>query len=107
MKRFAVEYAPEALDQLAVIESYIAEAGSPEAGERFVDEIVSHCDALESFPERGTARDDLLLGLRTLGFRRRVLIAYMTDRTSQTVRILGIYYGGQDYEGRLVGQQSD
>ena len=28
MKRFAVEYAPEALDQLAVIESYIAEAGS-------------------------------------------------------------------------------
>ncbi len=45
MKRFTVEYAPEALDQLAAIESYIAEAGSPEAGERFVDEIVSHCDA--------------------------------------------------------------
>ncbi|WP_176038709.1 type II toxin-antitoxin system RelE/ParE family toxin [Brucella tritici] len=107
MKRFAVEYAPEALDQLAAIESYIAEAGSPEAGERFVDEIVSRCDALESFPERGVARDDMLPGLRTLGFRRRVLIAYTADGTSQTVRILGIYYGGQDYEGRLVDQQSD
>nr|WP_278520879.1 type II toxin-antitoxin system RelE/ParE family toxin [Brucella anthropi] len=107
MKRFAVEYAPEAVDQLAAIESYIAEASSPEVGERFVDEIVSYCDALESFPERGAARDDLLPGLRTLGFRRRVLIAYTADRTSQTVRILGIYYGGQDYEGRLIDQQSD
>ncbi|WP_114217229.1 type II toxin-antitoxin system RelE/ParE family toxin [Ochrobactrum sp. 3-3] len=107
MRRFAVEYAPQPLDQLAAIESYIAEASSPEAGERFVNEIVSHCDALESSPERGTARDDLLLGLRTLGFRRRVLIAYTSDRKSQTVRILGIYYGGQDYEGRLVEQQSD
>ncbi|WP_235694404.1 type II toxin-antitoxin system RelE/ParE family toxin [Brucella intermedia] len=80
----------------------IAEAGSLEAGERFVDDIVSHCDALESFPELGAARYDRLLGLRTLGFRRRVLIAYTADRTSPTVRILGIYYIGQDYEGRLV-----
>ncbi|OYR32448.1 plasmid stabilization system family protein [Brucella lupini] len=92
---------------MAATESYIAGAGSPEAGERFVEEIVSHCDALESFPERGAARDDLLPGLRTLGFRRRVLIAYTAERTSQTVRILGIYYGGQDYEGQLVDQQSD
>ena len=35
-------------------------------------------------------------GLRTFGFRRRVTIAF--EVTEDTVAILGIFYGGQQFE---------
>jgi len=34
-------------------------------------------------PERGTKRDDLRLGLRTVGFRRRAMILFEIDRAAQ------------------------
>ncbi|MBB3609433.1 type II toxin-antitoxin system RelE/ParE family toxin [Rhizobium sp. BK602] len=104
MNRYTVQYAPEAFDQLDAIEAYIAEANSPETAERYVDDIVAYCDALATFPERGAMRDDLLPGLRVLGFRRRVAIAFAVDRTNLMVSVIGIYYGGQDYEGYLLGE---
>jgi plasmid stabilization system protein ParE len=52
-----------------------------------------------TFPERGTRRDDLLPGLRTIGFERRVTIAFVV--TPDTVLIEGIYYGGQDFEAAI------
>jgi toxin ParE1/3/4 len=41
-------------------------------------------------------RDDLLPGLRTIGFERRITIAFVV--TADTVLIEGIFYGGQDFE---------
>jgi hypothetical protein len=46
--------------------------------------------------DSGTKREDLLAGLRTVGFERRVTIAFMV--TDETVLIEGIFYGGQDFE---------
>jgi toxin ParE1/3/4 len=37
--------------------------------------------ALEHFPERGTKRDDILKGLRTIGFERRVTIGFRVFNT--------------------------
>lgn len=51
------------------------------------------------FPERGTQRNDIRPGLRTTGYRHRATIAF--EVTSDTVNILGVYYGGQDYEADL------
>jgi len=45
---------------------------------------------------RGQKRDDLLTGLRTIGFERRVTIAFVV--TANAVLIEGIFYGGQDFE---------
>jgi toxin ParE1/3/4 len=59
---------------------------------------------LATFPEQGTARDDIHPGLRTTGFRGRVVIAFAT--IDGTLVILGIYYGGRDYETVLT-EQSD
>jgi len=39
--------------------------------------------------------------LRTLGFRRRVTIAYVVEPAQ--VLVLGVYYGGQDFETILRG----
>jgi hypothetical protein len=50
-------------------------------------------------PTRGTRRDDIRAGLRTVGYRRQATIAFaMSD---DTVNILGVYYGGRDYEADL------
>ncbi|MQW42312.1 type II toxin-antitoxin system RelE/ParE family toxin [Sinorhizobium meliloti] len=73
-------------------------AASPAVAARYVDSIVDYCGKLQTFPHRGTRRDDLRPGLRTLGFRRRVTILFGADGT---VNIIGVYYGGQDYEAPL------
>ena len=57
--------------------------------------------ALETFPKRGTRRDDIRPGLRTMGFERRATIAFQV--TSKEVVIVRIFYGGQDYERALRG----
>ena len=72
---------------------------SDERAALFVDGIVKQCDSLVRFPLRGTPRDDLRPDIRTTVYRRRVVIAYSVGTT--TVAILGIFYGGQDFEAAL------
>ena len=95
----AVHFTTEAQQQLDELETHIARLGSPTVAARYVDSIVDHCENLQTFPHRGTRRDDLRPGLRTLGFRRRVTILF--EVTDDTVNIIGVYYGGQDYEAAL------
>jgi toxin ParE1/3/4 len=96
---YRVQFAPEARDQLDAPEAYIAAAGAPETAARYVDAIVTFCVALASFPERGVPRDDLVPGLRLTHYRKRAVIAYRV--TGDTVSVLGVYYGGQDYDARI------
>jgi len=91
-----LRFAPEALAQLESLEAYIAQSASPQRAAEFVDAIVDHCEKLRTFPQRGTKRDDLRPGLRTLGFRRRVTILF--EVSQETITILGIFYGGRNYE---------
>ena len=55
--------------------------------------------ALQIFPERGTKRDDIRQGLRTMGFERRATIVFEVKRSE--VVIIRVFYGGQDYERAL------
>ncbi len=91
---YRVVFAPEAEAQLVALYRYIRQEASADIAERFTTAIINHCEALETFPHRGTPRDDIRPGLRTVSFRRRVTIAYavVTDQVS----ILGIYYAGQE-----------
>lgn len=94
---YIVRFVPEAQEQLAELEDYIAHAsGSAETAARYVDGIVAYCESLDEFPERGTQHDDLLPGLRLVGFRRRATIAFTVN--SEEVTILGVFYGGQDID---------
>lgn len=76
----------------------------PATAQTFTDAIVAYCEALHSFPLRGTRRDEIVSGLRTVGFRRRATIAFTVE--DDVVTILGIFYGGQDYEGALRPAQA-
>ncbi len=84
----------QAIGQLARIQAYVADHASPEIADRFVGAILDRCEGLTAFPNRGTPRDDLRPGLRTVPLRSRVTIGYVVDH--DTVVILGINYGGQD-----------
>ncbi|MGD0293887.1 MAG: type II toxin-antitoxin system RelE/ParE family toxin [Terracidiphilus sp.] len=92
----SVVYAPEAEAQLVAIYFHIAAAASPEIAARYTDAIVKQCESLKTFPMRGALRNDIRSGLRVFGFRRRVSIAF--EVTADVVTILGIFYGGQDFE---------
>lgn len=96
-----VVYSPQARQQLTDLDLFIAVAsGFPDRAESFVSAILDYCDSLTHFPLRGMARDDLRPGLRVVGFRRRVSIAFAV--TDESIEILGIYYGGRDYETLLA-----
>lgn len=96
MKKARVVLRPEAESDLFSIHQYVAaEAGAARA-EAYVHRITSACLALSTFPERGTRRDDLAPGMRTIGFERRATILFRV--VGSEAEILRIFYGGQDFE---------
>jgi plasmid stabilization system protein ParE len=100
---YRVTYTEAALHQLVAIDDYLATVGVPDTA--FVADVVAFCDSLTTFPHRGRDRSDLRPGLRTIGYKHRVLIAYQT--TADTVTIGDVFYGGQDYEHHLAATDSD
>jgi toxin ParE1/3/4 len=103
--RYRVVFSPEARDQLIELEVAITAAGAPLTAARYVDAIVTFCEQLERFPDRGVPRDDLLAGLRVTHYRGRAVIAYRV--ASDTVAVLGVYYGGQDYAADFRSDPGD
>jgi len=89
----------EARAQLDDLYDYIAAAASPDTALRFNSAILDQLESLRDFPNVGTPRDDILAGLRTIGFRRRVTIAFVVEATE--VLVVGVFYGGQDFEAIL------
>jgi len=71
----------------------------------YVEALRRHCLGLAEFPERGTRRDAIRPGLRTLGYRRRVTIAFQV--TGSTVTILRLLYAGRALEGRAGQDEAD
>ena len=92
---------PEARDHLDAIYDYIAAAASPDIAQGFTDGILNHIGKLTDFPRRGTMRDDLRPGLRTIAWRRRVTVAFSVDE--KAVVVIGVFYGGRDVETLLGG----
>jgi toxin ParE1/3/4 len=62
------------------------------------------CEKLSTFPMRGAKRDDLRPGLRVTNYRRRVAIAFFVE--AEQVNIVGIFYGGRNYEAMLGAKPS-
>lgn len=72
---------------------------------RYTEAIVSYCESLSIFPQRGMKRDDVRPGLRITHYKKRAVIAFAVD--AGWVSILGIFYGGQDYESWLADDSDD
>jgi toxin ParE1/3/4 len=96
MAAFSIEFAPEAVEQLVQLEEYIAGQGSPRVATAYVDAILGFCESLQSFPNRGTQRDDIRPGLRITNYKGGTIIAFAV--MGEVVYVIGVFYGGQDYE---------
>ena len=99
MTHYEVVFSELAARQLEELYAYIADRSGPVPALDDITRIETYCRGLATFPARGRSRDDLRPGLRTVGFERRVTIAFAI--TSERVVILQILYGGQDAEARL------
>jgi toxin ParE1/3/4 len=73
-------------------------AADAETASRFTDGIIDHIAKLSAFPKRGTPRDDLRPGLRTISWRR-VTIAFVVE--ARDVVVTGVFYGGRDFEALI------
>lgn len=93
---YRVVFSPETLEQLAELYRYIAEAASPDVAAQYTEALVSYCESLHALPLRGTQRDDVRPGLRITNYKKRTIIAFDVD--AEVVSIIGIFYGGQNYE---------
>jgi plasmid stabilization system protein ParE len=90
---------------LVLLYQYISNLASPKIANNYVNAIADYCESLKNFPERGNKRDDIRLGLRTTHYKKRALIAFAAELNR--VSIIGIFYGGQDYETDLKSNFED
>ena len=94
-----VVFAPEALEDLRALYDLIANAAAPDRAFAYVEAIRQHLLGFAKFPLRGTRRDHIRPGLRTIGYKRRITIAFLATETE--VIILRILYAGRDVEALL------
>ncbi len=86
-----VIFTPLAERQLDKLHERISQQANEQRADDYIGRIIAYCKSFKTFPQRGTSRDDLLDGLRTIGFERRITIAFVV--TPSAVLIEGIYYG--------------
>ena len=96
---YRVVFSPEAEEHLVSLYRYIASAATPDKASRYTEAIVNYCERLRTLPHRGTMRDNVRPGLRITHDKKRAVIAFIVE--SEQVFILGVFYGGQDYESIL------
>lgn len=107
---WTVERSAEADLDLALIFDFLLAAaldfGEPtdrafEQAARRVREIERAIFALGSAPHQGTLDPTLLPGLRRVT-KERAILYFDTDEEAQVVRVLAVFFGGQDHRRRML-----
>ncbi len=96
MRRRKVIQSETANRDIVTIYFRIAEMAGHSIAERYVNRIETYLSNFNLASERGTRRDELMPGLRIIGFERRVTIAFTVDENQVT--ILRVFYGGKDWQ---------
>ena len=101
MKQYRVVWRPLARADLLALYDWIAGHADPDTAFAYSSKIEAHAAKLATYPERGTPRDDLVPGLRTMPYRRKVVIAYRV--LEDEVEILRLVHSGKDLGGAFDG----
>jgi plasmid stabilization system protein ParE len=91
-----VVFAESARADLDDIFTWIADHAGRKVALAYTARIERFCHKMIPFPQRGTARDDLRPGLRTVGFERRATIAFTVK--GEDVVILRVLYAGRSLD---------
>ncbi|MBB4640855.1 type II toxin-antitoxin system RelE/ParE family toxin [Rhizorhapis suberifaciens] len=92
--RYQVVLSEQAIEDITSIGRWITDEADLETAIAYVSRIEAFCLKLCDFPRRGALRDDLMVGVRTVSFERRVVVAYRID--GRTVSILRAVSGARD-----------
>ncbi len=96
---YTVVFTPEAEAQLVELYGYIAAEPSAEIAARFTDAIVTHCESLSTFPPwKQARRHPPWSPCHRLPKAR----CHAFDVDEDRANIIGVFYGGQDYESVLL-----
>jgi toxin ParE1/3/4 len=91
-----VVFSPRAELHLEELYRYILSDAGPMRADRVVGRLVHACESLADLPFRGTLRDDLLPGLRVMGYRRQATIAFTIE--AETVTVHGVLWRGRNLD---------
>ncbi|MCI4592151.1 type II toxin-antitoxin system RelE/ParE family toxin [Sphingobium sp. BYY-5] len=83
---YDVQLSALAIEDLIALHQWVSVEADISTADGYLARIEERIAALADFPHRGSPRDDLVAGLRTLTFERRLLIAYNADRKVVTVQ---------------------
>jgi toxin ParE1/3/4 len=96
-----IVFAPEAENDLLQLYLFISEFSGDDRAMAYIEQVERYCRGFATFPKRGQQRDDLLPGLRVIGFKRRITIAFHVG--PDTVTFDRILYGGRDLDTEFDG----
>ena len=107
---FRVEFAADAERDFGLIfdhlvHSYLDVGESPQSAldraESRIGEIRAAARRIATAPRRGERHDDLLAGLRLLAIGRAIHW-FGVDDEQETVRLLAVFFGGQDHVRHML-----
>ena len=107
---FRLEFAAEAERDFGLIfdhlvRSYLDFGESPQSAldwaEARIREIRTAAERIVTAPHRGERHDDLLPGLRHLAIGRAIYW-FDVDDERETVRVLAVFFGGQDHVRHML-----
>ena len=97
---YQIVFHPKAESELEQLYDDIAGRASPAIAWNFIAGIRDHCLGLSTFPQRGTERVEIMPGLRIIGYRGAVSIAFAVE--AERVLILGIFFAGRNVTAELL-----
>ena len=94
---YVVELSPRAQKNIEKLEEYLGDRFYPANAERFIDRLLRALESLALAPYRGTSRDDLRTGIRTVGFERKATIYFKV--VGDKVIIVSVKFRGRTRGG--------
>jgi toxin ParE1/3/4 len=105
VKRFSVHFDRGVAEDIEDIRNFVRLAASQAIADAFVERIVFYCEGLGTTPHRGAVRDEIAPGLRVVGWRKTVSIAFQVDESVGRVLVLGVLYRGRDVAAAMTQRQ--
>lgn len=103
MRRFAVEYRPDASADIEGIFEYVVERSADVVtAMRYTDRVYARCESIGDAPFGGVSRPDLGKGIRMVPFEKAAVILYVVE--DETVFIVNVFAGGRDYDAIMRDQ---
>jgi plasmid stabilization system protein ParE len=82
---YSVIFSPSAISDLENIHAHIERDGGSDRAIAWIRGIREFCRGLETVPHRGTRRDHIAPGLRTIAYRKQATVAITISARSVTI----------------------